>query len=143
MYVIFKDKIQCRIPGGLFWCQNHCDVINDLMNQIKRTITYPDFILIGPKKNHIDPYQASVPQVADFLEFLCTLNNFTDQNYCRLSVCYRCCSSWLGWCRCWSDKEFTETVRADFIARPLKRRLVPKWYIGFVLQALYKHPFEP
>lgn len=56
---------------------NHCDVINDLMNQIKRTITYPDFILIRPKK-HIDPYQASVPQVADFLEFLCTLKNFTD-----------------------------------------------------------------
>lgn len=34
-------------------------------------------------------------------------------------------------------------LRAYFIARPLKRRLFPKWDIGFVLQALYKHPFKP
>lgn len=48
----------------------------------------------------------------------------------------------MGWCRCLSDKKFRETVESIFHCSSYKEE-TRTWDIGFVLQALCKHPFEP
>lgn len=85
---------------------------------------------------------ASEPQIADFLEFLFTVKHLQ----ARTIAGYK--SAIAAVHPGWDDvgvgptKSLEKLLRAYFIARPPKRRLVPTWDIGFVLQALCKHPFE-
>lgn len=93
------------------------------------------------KEQHIDALQASELQRADFLEFLFTVKNLQ----ARSIAGYKSAAVHPGWdgVGVGQTKSLEKLLRAYFIALPPKRRLVPTWDIGFVLQALFKHSFEP
>lgn len=97
--------------------------------------------MIGTKSKILIPCKH---QRADFLEFLFIVKK---KIQARTIAGYTSAIATVnpGWdgVGVGQTKNLEKLSRAYFIARPPKRRLVPTWDIGFVLQALCKHPFEP
>lgn len=108
--------------GFLDQCQKEQHLVDETV-QTKRTITLR--IYFGwAKEQQTDPLQASEPQIAEFLEFLFTvkiLQARTIAGYKSAKAAVHPGWDGVGVCQ---TKSLEKLLRAYFIARPTKRRLV-------------------
>ncbi|KAJ8046872.1 hypothetical protein HOLleu_05698 [Holothuria leucospilota] len=95
------------------------------------------------KGRKVDYMQASIGEVAEFLNYLFTVRNLavsTINGYrAAISLVHK---SWNGVSVCQS-KDLSDLVNAFFISRPPVRRLLPPWSLSLVLDKLLRQPFEP
>ena len=89
----------------------------------------------------IDPFLATIPQLADFLVYL-----FQERRLAPSTVeGYR--TSLAGALRhrleVGRDKDLTALIQSFYQERPRVRRIIPSWDLSLVLLALTKPPFEP
>lgn len=91
----------------------------------------------------VDPFKATLPQIADFLEFLFTARGLAP----RTIRSYRSAVSKVhpGWngLPVGRNKVLSDMISAFFISRPPVRKLVPNWSLQLVLLKLCDLPFEP
>ena len=94
----------------------------------------------------VDPFQVTIPQVADFFVFLFQvkhLNPWTIKGY-RSAI-----SSKISSCGSRTElsysQELSSLIRSFQLERPLQRKVAPPppWNLSLVVQALTKPPFEP
>ena len=95
------------------------------------------------ERHDFDPLSASLPQIAEFFEFL-----FSNKHLAPRTIrSYRSAISKIhpGWdgVSVGRNKILSDMISAYFIERPPVRKLLPNWSLQLVLRKLCDFPFEP
>lgn len=93
------------------------------------------------KEQHIDPFQASLPQIADFFMYLFSVRNCkpkTITGYKSVISLIHNDGSKIS-----SSSELTALIKGLYNMKPSVKPLTPNWNLPLVLAVLTKHPFEP
>lgn len=93
------------------------------------------------KDQHIDPFKASLPQIAEFFMYLHSVRKCTPKTITG----YKSAISLIhnDGSKVTSSSELKALIKGLFNLNPSVRTLTPNWNLPLVLSVLTRHPFEP